>query len=178
MLVTVPARGFLTQNLSWICNLLILDHFFVASKHPKHHEVLANSCTSVPSPNITKGAPPLTPFTWGSMWHLPFSRGVTIRAQPRAIEERLQEDHKKKWACPNKDLKKAVGLTSDFLKVVTHQLYRCWNVIEESSSLFSALTTFAQSSEHVYTVYRFCVFDRQEQVCKIKVKISTFKVAL
>jgi len=83
MLVTMTAQGFLTQNLSWICNLLILDHFFVASKHPKHHEVLANSCTSVPSPNITKGAPPLTPFTWGSMWHLPPPRGVTIRAQPK-----------------------------------------------------------------------------------------------
>lgn len=53
-------------------------------------------------------------------------------------------------ACPNKDLKKAVGLTSDFLKVVTHQLYTCWNVIEESSSLFSALTTFAHCPEHVH----------------------------
>lgn len=83
MLVTITAQGFLTQNLSWICNLPLLDHFCVASQHPKHHEVLANSCTSVPSPNITKGAPPLTPFTWGSMWHLPPPRGVIIRAQPK-----------------------------------------------------------------------------------------------
>ena len=30
---------------------------------------------------------------------------------------------KKKSACPNKDLKNAVGLTSDFLKVVTHQVF-------------------------------------------------------
>ena len=150
MLVTITAQGFLTQNLSWICNLPLLDHFCVASQHPKHHEVLANSCTSVPSPNITKGAPPLTPFTWGSMWHLPPPRGVIIRAQvsQNAWARRSQE----KVSLSQQGLEEScwshLMLECDRRVVFIVLCFDC--VCTEFRTCAYTGSTFSRSWEHVY----------------------------